>query len=290
MIQLIRPTQWLKNLFIFLPLFFGGEIMNVQLLSYAGITFFIYSLFASAIYCLNDVVDAKHDRLHPEKKNRPIASGKVTKKQAIILGFCLIIIGILLLFLLPENIRLGVSLIIVSYLVINILYTFQLKNIAILDVFIIAIGFVFRLFAGGISTGIVLSHWIVLMTFLLALLLGFAKRRDDVTLFIETGRKTRKNTNTYNIAFLNQIISIIGAITIVCYIMYTMSTDVINRLQSGYLYLTSVFVLAGIIRYLQITLVEQNSGNPTKILIKDRFIQSCILLWGISFYLIIYLK
>ena len=288
MIELIRPSQWLKNLFVFLPLFFGGEIMNLFLVKNAGITFIIYSLFASAIYVFNDLIDKDYDKLHPDKKFRPIASGKVSTKQAFFLIFILLSLATSLIFTLPLAVQKNVSFVLVSYLIINILYSLGLKNVAILDVFIIAAGFVLRLFAGGLTTENELSHWIVLMTFLLALMLGFAKRRDDVTLFLESGKKARKNTNTYNIAFLNQIISIVGTVTIVCYIMYSLSEEVTNRLKTDYLYLTSIFVLAGIIRYLQIAIVEKNSGNPTKILVKDRFIQTVLICWIISFYLIIY--
>ena len=171
----------------------------------------------------------------------------------------------------------------------NIAYCIKLKQKAIVDVFLIAVGFVFRLLVGGFATGIWVSHWIILMTFLLALFLAFAKRRDDIVMFEETGVKARQNVDRYNVVFMNQAIGIVASITIVCYIMYTVSVEVIERFNSQYLYITSIFVLAGIIRYLQVTIVDVKSGSPTKVLLKDRFIQLCIVGWVITFSIILYL-
>ena len=174
------------------------------------------------------------------------------------------------------------------YFVINIAYCLKLKHMAIIDVFVISAGFVMRIYVGGIATYVVLSHWIVLMTFLLALFLAFAKRRDDVVIYEETGMLSRKNVDQYNLPFINQVIGILSAITIVCYIMYTVSPEVVERFGSRYVYITSVFVLAGIIRYLQLTIVEMRSGSPTKVLMSDFFTHLCLLLWIASFIVIIY--
>lgn len=182
----------------------------------------------------------------------------------------------------------NLSFIILFYLVLNIAYCVKLKQIALVDVFIIAFGFVLRILAGSVATGIKLSQWIILMTFLLALFLAFAKRRDDVVIYEDTGVKARKNVNRYNLQFMNQAISIIASVTMVCYIMYTVSDEVIERMNTSYLYVTSIFVLAGLIRYLQITIVDVKSGSPTKVLMNDRFIQCCIAGWIITFFLILY--
>lgn len=171
----------------------------------------------------------------------------------------------------------------------NIAYCVRLKNVAMLDVFIISIGFVLRVLAGGIACGIMLSHWLILMTFLLALFLAFAKRRDDVVLYMETGVVPLKNVNRYNLDFMNQTITVISAVTLVVYVMYTVSDDVMERFGTHYVYLTTIFVLAGILRYMQITIVDVRSGSPTKVLLKDHFVQACILGWIISFLLIIYI-
>jgi 4-hydroxybenzoate polyprenyltransferase len=198
------------------------------------------------------------------------------------------IIGLGLISLLPTDVLTNVFIIITIYILLNVAYCLHLKKYAILDVFIIAIGFVMRVIAGGTATSIWVTHWIVLMTFLLSLFLSFAKRRDDVILFSETGMQPRKNTNRYNLDFINQALTIVGSITMVCYIMYTVSPEVIERMGTKYLYLTSLFVLAGIIRYMQLTIVDDKSGSPTKILIKDRFIQLCIIGWAVAFFIILY--
>ena len=178
--------------------------------------------------------------------------------------------------------------IVLIYFVLNIFYSLKLKHVAILDVIIIAIGFVLRVIEGAVIAAVPLSKWIVLMTFLLSLLLAFAKRRDDVIIFEKTGIKVRPNLSSYNLEFLNSVLSLLSAITIICYIMYTVSDEVMQRLESSYLYLTSLFVIAGILRYLQLTQVSQKSGSPTKILFRDRFIQMTVLGWVFSYFWIIY--
>lgn len=284
---LLRPHQWVKNGFIFLPLFFDRHLMDMEYLIPAIFAFFSYSFAASGIYCFNDIYDVEADRKHPKKCKRPIASGTISKGM----GFAIMVFCILLSFGIlavgrGNAIEYGI---IAFYLVMNVAYCVNLKHRAIVDVFIIAVGFVLRILMGGYATGIWLSHWIVLMTFLLALFLAFAKRRDDVVMYEETGVKARPNVNRYNVAFMNQAIGIVASITMVCYIMYTVSPEVIERFGSPYLYGTSVFVLAGIIRYLQVTIVDVKSGSPTKVLLKDRFIQACIVGWIIAFAVLLYL-
>ena len=247
-------------------------------------------MISSAVYCFNDIYDFEVDKIHPKKKMRPIASGKVSKTAGwIIMLVCVTLSFVISLvgeFVFGET---GVLLILAAYLVMNILYTIFLKQVPILDVFVVAIGFVLRVEAGGLVTNIRVSHWLVLMTFLLALFLAFAKRRDDVVVFDATGVVPRRSVSHYNLPFMNQVISIIASVTMVCYIMYTVSDEVTGRIQSENLYLTSVFVLAGIIRYLQITIVDVSSGSPTRVLLQDRFIQLCIILWAISFAVILYI-
>jgi 4-hydroxybenzoate polyprenyltransferase len=168
------------------------------------------------------------------------------------------------------------------YFLLNIAYTLKLKHIAILDIFIIASGFVLRLFAGSSVTEIPLSMWIILMTFLLALFLALAKRRDDVLLSLE-GQETRKNIDGYNLEFVNASMVLMAGVVIVSYLMYTISPEVEGRLGTEHLYLTSFFVILGIFRYMQITFVEEDSGSPTKVVIRDKFLKLTILFWLISF-------
>lgn len=284
---LIRPQQWVKNFFIFLPLFFHGTLLDMHLLFNACVAFLCFCLIASSIYCFNDIYDVEADKQHPKKKFRPIASGKVSVIQAYCYMAFLVTMSLLVGILLSEHWP-GLLCLLILYFLMNISYCVKLKHIALVDVFIIAIGFVLRILIGGIVTGIELSSWIVLMTFLLALFLAFAKRRDDVVLYKNTGVQPRKNVNRYNLEFMNVAITITSCITLVCYIMYTVSPEVVARLHTKYLYLTVVFVLAGILRYMQLTIVDVKSGSPTKVLVHDKFIQLCILLWISSFLLIIY--
>ena len=285
---LLRPQQWLKNGFIFIPLFFDNKLMDWYCLYSAVLAFFAYSFAASGIYCLNDLIDVEADKRHPKKCKRPIAAGVISKAQALLLVALCLGVAFAIASMLEGNAQWKVIGVLGVYIVMNIAYCLKLKQMAIVDVFIIAVGFVLRIFVGGFATGVVLSQWIVLMTFLLALFLAFAKRRDDVVIYEDTGVLARKNVNRYNLPFMNQVIGVVSSITMVCYIMYTVDPEVIARMGSRYVYLTSVFVLAGIIRYLQLTIVDVKSGSPTKVLMKDRFVQCSIIGWIITFVLIIY--
>ena len=175
------------------------------------------------------------------------------------------------------------------YLILNIAYCLRLKHISIADVFSIALGFVLRVVIGGVVSDIFLSQWIILMTFLLALFIAIAKRRDDVAIYESSGVKLRSSIHRYNLSFMNLTLCIVASITMVCYIMYTLSDSVIDRIGSQYLYTTSVFVLAGIFRFLQVTIVDKKSGSPTKILYRDSFIHFCIGSWLIVFAILLYL-
>ena len=289
-IRLIRPKQWIKNFFVFFPVFFGGALFDYQALLNVAIAFVAFSFAASSIYCFNDLRDVADDRLHPEKCKRPIASGAVSTGQAYAIMATMIVGSLLLTLLLPPPRMVGVITIVSCYFVLNLLYSIKLKQYAIIDVCIVAMGFVLRILAGGMASGIVLSHWIVLMTFLLTLFLSFAKRRDDVVRMQKTGVAPRKNTHRYNLTFINEAINLTGAITIVCYIMYTVSPEVVNRFDTQYLYLTSFFVILGVLRYIQLSVVDNKSGDPTEVALNDRFTQLTILAWTISFFLIIYLS
>ena len=237
------------------------------------------------------------DRRHPVKCKRPVASGAIKESTAYVICILLPILANLILCF-PFGIaslqdfaianRWEVCGVLSLYWMLNICYCTKLKQYAIIDVCIIAFGFILRILAGGLATNIALSKWIVLMTFLLTLFLSFAKRRDDVLRMNETGEAPRKNTIHYNLTFINQAITITASMTFVCYIMYTVSPDVMAGLGTENLYLTSIFVLIGLLRYIQITVVENNSGDPTKVIIRDRFTQVIVLLWGLTFMFLIY--
>lgn len=287
-IKVARPTHWIKNIFVFLPVFFGGALLNTTEVVAAALTFMSFSLAASAIYCLNDIIDVDADRAHPVKCKRPIASGAITIPQAYGMMTVSLLISIVLMFLLPEGHAKSI-LVIIAYFVINVAYCLRLKEYAIIDVCIIASGFVLRILAGGYATGVHLSKWIVLMTFLLTLFLAFAKRRDDVLRMNTTGRAPRKNTSRYNLTFINQAITITGSVMVVCYVMYTVSPEIIAQFATDKLYLTSILVILAILRYLQISVVDEKSGDPVKVALSDRATQLILLAWIFSFLVIIYL-
>ena len=287
-LRLTRPKQWIKNFFVFIPMFFGGELFDLHSVWLAVLTFFAFSLIASSIYCYNDIVDVDADRHHPVKCLRPIASGEVSIRMGYILMIITFCLGIGVILLLPPEVKSQVMAVIVFYYVLNLAYCSKLKQFAILDVCIVAFGFVLRILAGGFACELALSNWIVIMTFLLTLFMSFAKRRDDVLRMNETGEAPRKNTVRYNLTFINQAITITASVTLVCYIMYCVSPEVSERFDTPYLYLTFVFVLLGLLRYIQIAVVDEKSGDPTKIILRDHFSQIIVVAWILSFLLMIY--
>jgi 4-hydroxybenzoate polyprenyltransferase len=282
-IMLLRPHQYVKNIFIFAPLFFAGKVTDAHLLWNTIITFIAFSLTASSLYVLNDYTDVSEDREHPVKRDRPLASGAVTKRTALSLMTVLFVAGTGLAFIQGS----GLLMIILGYAALNVAYSFGLKHIPLLDIFIIAIGFVLRLFAGGVVTGIELSKWIIMMVFLLALFLALAKRRDDV-LLSSRGRNIRRSIDGYNLELVNGGMTIMASVIVVSYVMYALSPEIILKFHTDRLYFTSVFVLFGTLRYMQITLVEEGSGEPTRVLLGDRLLQITIIAWLLSFMMIIY--
>ncbi|MBC8769838.1 decaprenyl-phosphate phosphoribosyltransferase [Arenibacter sp. BSSL-BM3] len=283
-LKLLRPKHYVKNLFIFMPLFFAGEFSNFQLLFNLFIAFLSFSMCASAIYIFNDYQDIKEDRLHPKKKFRPLAAGTVSTPEAIFLMILLLAAGLLIMGMLSIN-ALGIM---GSYLVLNFFYCYYFKHISILDITVIAVGFVLRIILGAVITDTPLSQWIVIMTFLLALFLAFAKRRDGVLLFLEKNHKMRKVITDYNLKFVEGSMMIMSSVTIVTYILYTTSAEVVGRLESKFVYLTSIYVILGILRYMQLSFVEKNSGSPTDLVFKDSFLITVLSGWILHFSVLIY--
>lgn len=272
-IVLLRPYQYVKNIFIFLPFVFGFKFDFIDFTK-TIIAFILFSIIASGVYILNDLMDIEEDKEHPEKKMRPLASGEICPKKAKILMIILFSISLITSFFYFTYL----FFVLLAYLILNIAYSLKLKHISLIDVFIISLGFILRLFAGSSVTGIQLSMWIIIMTFLLALFLAVAKRRDDVKLSLQ-GKSTRKNISGYNLELVNALIVFLSAVIVVAYIQYTISEEVILKFNSDYLYLTTFFVVLGLIRYLQLTFVYELSGNPTKIVLRDKFLQITIVLW-----------
>ena len=286
-VRLTRPAQWIKNGFVLLPVFFGGGLFDPAGIYAAVVTCVAYCFTASSVYCFNDIIDAEADKHHPVKCQRPIASGAVSMRSAYVLMFVMLLLGVATLFMLGDKV-LPVGCVLVVYYVLNLAYCAKLKQYAIIDVCVVAFGFVLRLVAGGTAADIALSHWIVLMTFLLTLFLSLAKRRDDVLRMEQTGEPPRKNTIRYSLTFINEAMTITASVTLVCYIMYTVSKEVTAAMHTDKLYVTSFLVLLGLLRYLQITIVDKKSGNPTRVILHDRFMQIVVLAWILSFLFVIY--
>ncbi|WKV12882.1 decaprenyl-phosphate phosphoribosyltransferase [Marivirga harenae] len=283
-IRLLRLKHWVKNTFVFLPVFFAGELFSNDKFYECVAGFIIFSFSASAIYALNDIFDVEEDRQHPDKRNRPIAAGKISVKSAILIAVVLFVISVGTAYYLDFFFFICI----VLYIALNLAYSFGLKNIAILDLFIVAFGFLLRVIAGGEISEVPVSHWLLIMVLLLSLFLVLAKRRDDLIL-VENGTKNiRKASSGYNLDFTNACLTLLSAVMIVSYIMYTVSDEVQERYDSKYLFLTCIFVIAGLMRYLQITMVEKKSGSPVKILYKDAFIFVVLLAWVLSFYILLY--
>ena len=286
---LIRPKQWAKNVFVLLPMFFGRQLTDPATLQSSLLVFAAFSFIASSVYCINDLIDVEADRQHPVKCKRPIASGAVSRKQGWLLTVVMALLSAATVLTLSSHIW-QVLAVLAGYYLLNIAYCTRLKNYAIIDVCVIAFGFVLRILAGGVATGISVSRWLVLMTFLLPLFLSLAKRRDDVLRMNATGKAPRKNTIRYNLTFINQAITITASVTTVCYIMYCVSPEVVAAFGTPNLYLTTIFVIIGLLRYIQLAVVDEQSGDPTKIVWKDRFTQLVILAWLSSFLYLIYLS
>lgn len=288
-ITILRPAHWVKNLFVFLPIFFSGKLLEEKLFFQSCVAFLLFSCLASIVYIINDYIDIESDRNHPEKCNRPLASGAISKKGALMLATLLFFIVVAALLYLNSHWSFPLwqfETVLGGYVLLNLLYTFKLKHVAIVDICIIAIGFVLRVFAGGFITGIPVSQWAVLLTFVLALVLAVGKRRGEL-INAQISGTTRKSLDGYNVQFADISLSICCALAIVCYLMFTLSSEVQARFHSSVFY-TVIFVVFAFLRYLQQTLVYNRTESPTKIVYKDHYIQFTLILWLISFLLQIY--
>ena len=282
---LMRPEHWVKNLFLFIPAFFAARLDEPSVLYNAMMGFVAFCLIASAVYVLNDMVDATQDRNHPDKNRRPVASGAISIRQAIA------ILVLLLFFSTALAAYLSTSMLIFSllYFVINLFYSFSLKHIAIIDISLIGLGFLLRIFAGGAVTGVAVSQWLIILTFLLALILGLAKRRGEYV--IAMGENNfRKALEGYNLPLLDVGITVCSTVAIVAYLMYCFSPEVTERMGSSQIYFTAFFVILGILRYLQLTLVFNKTESPTRALLRDLFLQLVLLAWIGAFAWLLYLK
>ena len=271
-IKLMRPKHYIKNLFVFAALLFSGEIFNAQAIKSSILSFIAFCLICSCVYTMNDVVDVEKDKVHPKKCKRPIASGKITKNKGILFAIILAIISIIL----SAYVNKMLLFIIGLYLINNILYSFKLKNIVLLDAFSIAIGFVLRVWAGAISINVPVSSWIILCTLFLSLFLAFGKRQKEISLLKDGAGSHRKILKSYDEDFLNKMLTITLTITLVCYALYT-STNVENQSMI----FTTIFVAFGALRYSYV-IHTTDEGNPTDVVLSDKPILITLLLWVIS--------
>jgi len=284
-LALMRPAHYIKNLFVILPLFFSGRISDLQLFENSLLAFVSFCLIASSVYIFNDIFDIDEDRIHPQNKKRPIASGTVSVRLAYLLDVSFSLAGLLIAW--QVNIKLFY--VVIGYKFLNIVYTLIIKKIAIMDVMVLSLGFVIRLFAGAVTTGVHLTEWIIIMTYLLSLLIVLGKRRNDVIIFEQQDIVLRKVVNGYNSLFLNQVMVLLSSVIIVAYIMYTVSPEIHSRLGTEYLFVTVFWVVAGVLRYLQLLFVFKANDNPVRLFLKDNPLKLIMLAWFLNFFYFLYL-
>lgn len=282
MFRLMRPRQWVKNAFVFAPLFFTPQALSAEAVVATILAFVSFCCVSSGVYCLNDLRDRESDRLHPKKRLRPLASGQVTAPVAVVLAICLLALG----FGVSATMIPPVALVLVAYVVVNIAYSLVLKNIAIIDVLTISFGFVLRVYAGALVIGVTPTPWIQICAGLLALFIALAKRRDDVVL--EIGTEHRVSLSGYTRIFLDVCIGVTLSALLVSYMIFTLNDDAMRRLGSDGLFVTVPFVIAGIFRYLQLALVFERSGSPTDLIFKDGFLILSVVCWLLVYGYLIY--
>ncbi|HYD31893.1 MAG TPA: decaprenyl-phosphate phosphoribosyltransferase [Azospirillaceae bacterium] len=281
-LRLMRPHQWVKNAFVAAPLFFTPAALSPVNLALVLAGMMAFSLVASAVYILNDYVDQEADRSHPVKCRRPLASGEVANGTALGLFTALLGLGLVVSYALSPLF----GALALTYFIINIGYSFGLKHVSIIDVLLITLGFTLRVYAGAVLIQVPPSVWIIVCTGLVALFIALAKRRDDLVLSL--GGEHRRSLGGYSKPFLDTAVAIVLSALLISYIIYTTDRDVRIRLGTEHLFLTIPFVLAGIMRYLQIVLVEERSGAPTTLVLSDRFLITAIALWAVSFSILIH--
>jgi 4-hydroxybenzoate polyprenyltransferase len=282
----MRPAQWPKNLLVFAPLVFAQQALHPQAVVRSVAIFAVFCLASGAVYLINDLLDRASDREHPVKCRRPIASGALSPAAALAAS-ALAGTGSLFAAALLDR---GVALVLGIYLLVNLLYSRVLKHLVILDVMTIAAGFVLRVVAGGIAVGVPLSSWLLLCTSLLALFLGFGKRRHELVLLEFNASTHRPILAEYSPYFLDQLIAVVTTSTLVTYALYTMDPVVHQKLGTPYLPLTIPFVLYGIFRYLYLVHQRQEGGDPSQIVFSDRPLLTDILLWAATAFTILYYR
>lgn len=274
----------MKNLFVIAPLIFSGKFTEILSIYTSLLAFISFCFLSSAIYIINDIKDASIDKFHPIKRKRPIASGLVKPKQALIFALWLILTS----FLLGTLLNWQVLICLCVYLVVNVFYTFKGKNLILIDVFCIAAGFAIRVIAGSYAVSAMPSGWLVASTFFLALFLGFGKRRGEIILLQTNGSEHRKILKYYDVNLLGNVMISTGTTAMVMYALYTLDTRTIEQFKTDKLYYTIPFVVYGIFRYVFL-LIKNGDGEPTEVLLRDKGMIFSVLFWFLTVVLIIYL-
>ena len=283
-VRLMRPSQWTKNAVVFAALIFSKHLFILEDALTVLAAFTAFCFVASGAYVMNDLRDCERDREHPSKRLRPLPAGRVAKGTAVVLSAGLMVAGLAVAAMLGT--AFGVML--AGYLLLQFAYTYWLKEIVILDVMAIAAGFVIRAGAGGVVIDVPVSPWLIICTFLLMLFLGFSKRRHELTLLDDRATDHRASLREYSPYFLDQMISVVTASTVVAYAIYTVSPEVQEKLGTDLLYLTIPFVLFGIFRYLYLVHRREEGGNPTQILLSDKPLLADVLIWVATAALLLY--
>ncbi|APM38813.1 decaprenyl-phosphate phosphoribosyltransferase [Clostridium kluyveri] len=281
-IELMRPKQWIKNFFIFAAIIFSGNFLKLELLKNNLFTYVLFCIGSSVVYILNDIVDIEKDRCHPDKKNRPLPSGRVSKNTAFILAGILFVLVLCFSYILLD---VRIVFIILLYIIVNVCYTFKLKNVVIIDVMTIAFGFVLRVESGSIATGAEVSPWLFLCTMLLSLFLALNKRKSELTALKDRSSSSRMILAKYSVENINKMLTIVNPSILMAYCLYTFGS-----IQSDTMIFTIPFVLYGIFRYEYLMDRKNIGGKPEDVFEKDIPFLINILLWIGAVIIIIYLK
>jgi 4-hydroxybenzoate polyprenyltransferase len=284
-LRLLRPVQWLKNFFIFAPLIFSKHLFNVGYVISAGEAFVVFALVSSAVYIFNDIADRESDRLHPTKRNRPIASREISIPQAVGIAIVLLVI----VGLLATTLNVKFLFIAAIYFVLNIGYSFYLKQIILVDVFIVASGFMLRVLAGAFAINVQVSEWLVLCTLFVSLFLSISKRRAELMMVKNTPHyEGRAVLREYDVEFLDQMMTVAASGVAISYALYTVAERTISVFGTSSLIFTTVFVLFGIFRYLYLVRMRKTEDNPTHMLTTDLVTILNVIAWFTACVAIIY--
>jgi len=279
----MRPRQWLKNLLLFSPLLFSNNLVELSQDVMVLEAFLLFCLLSGSVYIINDIFDREQDQGHPLKSQRPISSGKIGVKKAVVVAIILSLLALAFSFLLDRDF----GLVALSYFLLNLVYSWRLKDVVIIDVMVVALGFVFRVVAGAVVIRVEFSAWILVCTILLALFLALSKRRHELTLLSEGAKEHRRTLAQYSPYFLDQMIGVVTASTLMSYALYTISEAPHKFGTKGMIY-TIPFVLYGIFRYLYLVYQKEEGGDPSQALFIDWPLMVNVALWVVAVIIIIY--